>query len=118
MNQLHRLAALSDEFIWFFKGALLGKIHESELSDAQAFGSQQNPVSRGLTDGYSAQDIAHFYIVRELGGDWIEQILDNLYEEFLGRLAAYKEFGEDVMFENKFAVENMRKGVGVNDQFV
>lgn len=117
MKKLHKLTALSDELSWFFKDAFSGKMQKSELSGAKTFGSQQNPVSMGLSDGYSAQDIAHFYIARELGSDWVEKILEHLDDEFLCRLkVAFNEFSEDVRSENRFVVDEMRRRTFLNDQ--
>jgi len=55
-----------------------------------------------LSKGYTHQDIAHFYITRELGVDWRLRILENLNQDFLKKINdAFKSFKEDADVEIK-----------------
>jgi hypothetical protein len=119
MGKLHKLTALSDELNRFFVATLTGKVHAaSGRGQLEAFGSQQTPVSFGLSEGYSPQDIAHFYVARELGNRWIANILDNLDKPFRERLEhAFKEFVKDVRFEKQYVTKVMRQEVVLRENY-
>ena len=104
MTEIFKTTALADELEWFFVAALKGKIHGySNETQLCPVGSQATPISFGLSEGYSAQDIAHFYLTRDLGADWQEKLVDNLSEDFRKRVeTAFKEFQKDSQLELKF----------------
>ena len=85
MAEIHKLVALADDLEWFFLAALKGKTpseHTREPYDS--IGSQRTPISFGLSEGYPCTDIAHFYISRQLGNNWVEEIIKNLNPKSMG----------------------------------
>ena len=104
MSQIFKTTALGDELEWFFLAALKGKMHafakEEQFSPT---GSQKTPISSGLSEGFSPQDIAHFYLTREIGADWQERMVDNLCEDFRKLVeTAFNEFQKDSQHELRF----------------
>lgn len=111
MSQIFKTTALSDELERFFVAALKGKIHEyCNESQLCPVGSQKTPISFGLSEGYSPQDIVHFYLTRELGVDWQRRLVDNLSEDFRRRVdVAFGEFREDSQLEIDHHSSSLRK---------
>ena len=104
MSQIFKTTALSDEMEWFFVAALKGKMHASSKEEQLCpVGSQQTPISFGLSEGYLPQDIANFYITRELGENWQEVMLSKLEKGFLEKLKiAFSDFRKDSQLEVNF----------------
>lgn len=101
MSIVFRTTALGDEIERFFAAALMGEMHVAKEEPAPlCIGSQQTPISSGLSEGYTHQDIAHFYIARALGNDWRLRIIENLNNDFLSKIEeALESFRSDAAIE-------------------
>jgi hypothetical protein len=106
--------ALSDELEWFFVAALKGKMHEyAKEEQFSPTGSQETPISSGLSEGFSPQDIAHFYLTREIGPDWQERLVDNLSEDFRKKVeTAHIEFQKDSQQEVNYCRRSLQETEG------
>jgi hypothetical protein len=105
ISTVFKTTALADEVEWFFEAALKGEIRTNEDGPAPfCIGSQKTPISFGLSEGYTQQDVTFFYIARELGNDWREKILENLNDDFLNKIeTALSAFREDANIEKAYA---------------
>lgn len=84
MREQHKVLALADELEWFFLAALKG-VTPSNVKPLYGQKSRppKTPISKGLNEGYPHADIAHFYIARECGNDWVKHLVDNLNPDYL-----------------------------------
>jgi hypothetical protein len=94
----------------FYETGMAGKIHEATGEEAPfEIGSLETPISHGLSEGYSLEDIAHFYITTRMAKedkkDWVEKARagEGWLSQNMDRVeTAYEEFQEDLEKEFEF----------------
>ena len=68
----------------FSQEGIKGEMHKATGEEAPfEIGSLETPISHGLSEGYSIQDIAHFYITTRMAkedkADWAEKSKDDTW---------------------------------------
>ncbi|MHC4070612.1 MAG: DUF7178 family protein, partial [Planctomycetota bacterium] len=94
----------------FYEIGMKGEIHEATGEEAPfEIGTLETPISHGLSEGYSLEDIAHFYITTRMAkedkADWVEKARagEGWLSQNMDRVeTAYEEFQEDLEKEFEF----------------